>query len=218
MKILLLSSSPRKENSQTLLLAKEVLRGCDKANVKSEIIHLCDLKIEFCRHCEACHKKILCCPIKDDVGAILKSILEADAIILASPNYINHITASMKAFFDRSSHFIHCKRLMEKYIVGVVCSGSGEDKEVLRYIKHYANACGAQYAGGVSSVVPVSDGKKEEGFALGKMLTAAIKEKKLFPEQLNVIETNKERFKRVMEKRKDDWTEEYQYWKDKGWL
>ncbi|MCK9615027.1 MAG: flavodoxin family protein [Candidatus Omnitrophica bacterium] len=218
MKILLLSSSPRKENSQTLLLAKEVLKGCDTASVKSEIINLHDLKIEFCRHCEACHKKILCCPIEDDVGAVLKNMLEADAIILASPNYINQITASMKAFFDRSSHFIHCKRLTGKYIIGVVCSGSGEDDEILRYMKHYANACGAQYAGGVSSGVPVSDEKKKEGLNLGKMLTAAIKEKKLFPEQLSIIETNKERFKKVMEKRKDDWAEEYQYWKDNGWL
>jgi len=128
MKILLLSSSPHKEKSQTYLLAKEVLRGCGKTGIESEIIHLCDLKIEFCHHCEACHKKILSCPIRDDVRSILKKMLEAEGIILATPNYINQVTASMKAFFDRSSHFIHCKRLLGKYIAGVVSSGSGQDK------------------------------------------------------------------------------------------
>jgi len=87
MKILLISSSPRKEKSQTFALAREVLKGCSDS-IESEIIHLCDKKIEFCRHCEACHKKIMNCPIKDDAGVILNKMLEADGILLASPNYI----------------------------------------------------------------------------------------------------------------------------------
>ncbi len=217
MKILLISSSPHKEKSQTYLLAQEVLGGCSNS-VKSEVIHLCDYKIEFCQHCEACHKKILSCPIKDDVRSILEKMLDADSIILASPNYINQVTASMKALFDRSSHFIHCKRLMGKYITGVVSSGSGHDKEVLDYIKHYSHTCGAQYAGGVSSNVPISDEKKEEAFNLGKSLSAVIKDKRLFPDQIKIIEAAKVHFKRIMEKRKDEWLEEYRYWKDKGWL
>ena len=217
MKILLISSSPRKEKSQTLFLAKEVLRGCTDS-VESEIIHLRDYKIEFCRHCEGCHKKILQCPIEDGVRSILEKMLDAEGIILASPNYINQVTASMKALFDRSSHFIHCKRLSGKYIAGVVSSGSGQDKEVLDYIEYYSHTCGAQYAGGVSSRVPIGDEKKEEAFRLGRSLTADIKDKKSFPEQIKIIEAGKEHFRRIMEMRKDDWSEEYLYWKDKGWL
>ena len=217
MKILLISSSPRKEKSQTLLLAKEVLRGCADS-VESEIMHLSDYKIEFCQHCEKCHEKILQCPLKDDVHLILEKMLDAEGIILVSPNYINQVTASMKALFDRSSHFIHCKRLLGKYIAGVVSSGSGRDREVLDYIKYYSLTCGAQYAGGVSSNVPISDEKKEEAFNLGKSLSVVIKDKRLFPDQIKIIEAAKVHFKRIMEKRKDEWLEEYLYWKDKGWL
>jgi len=217
MKILLISSSPHKEKSQTFLLAKEVLRGCANS-VESEIIHLFNLRIEFCRHCEKCHEKILLCPIKDDVHLILEKMLDAEGIILASPNYINQVTASMKALFDRSSHFIHCKRLLSKYIAGVVSSGSGRDREVLDYIKYYSNACGAQYAGGASSSVPISDEKKEEAFNLGKSLSTVIKDKRLFPDQIEIIEAAKMHFKRIVEKRKDEWLEEYRYWKDRGWL
>ena len=184
MKILLISSSPRKEKSQTFLLAREVLRGCGNQDVESEAIHLCDLKIEFCRHLEACHNKILSCPIKDDVHMILKKMLEADGIILASPNYINQVTASMKALFDRASHFIHCKRLLGKYIAGVVSSGSGQDKDVLDYIGYYAHTCGAQYSGGVSSRAPLSEEKIKEAYQLGKRLALDIKEKRIFPEQM----------------------------------
>jgi multimeric flavodoxin WrbA len=217
MKILLISASPRKEKSQTFLLAKEALKGLG-VSAKVEIIHLCDHDIKFCQNLEECHKKILHCSVKDDVTMLLKKMLDADGIILASPNYINQVTASMKALFDRSSHFIHCKRLMDKYIVGVVSSGSGRDTAVLDYIKHYSNACGAQYAGGVSSGVPISDDKKQEAIKLGKALITAIEKRASFPDQIKFIEMTRGYFKAVMEKRKHEWAEEYQYWKDKGWL
>jgi len=42
MKILLISASPRKERSQTLVLAKEVLEGCLGKGRKGEVVHLCD--------------------------------------------------------------------------------------------------------------------------------------------------------------------------------
>ncbi len=160
MRILLISSSPHKEKSHTFFLAKEVLKGFP-SSVKTEVIHLCDYKIEFCRHCESCHRKIMYCPINDDVGMILEKMLLAEGIIFASPNYINQITASMKALWDRAAHFIHCSRLLDKYVVGVVSSGSGQDKTVLDYIQYYANTCGALYAGGLSSRAPINKEKRK---------------------------------------------------------
>ncbi|HEA47545.1 MAG TPA: flavodoxin family protein [bacterium] len=218
MKILLISSSPHKEKSQTFLLAQEVLKGCTNKTVKSGVIHLRDYRIMFCRHCEECHKKIMHCPIKDDVPTILREMLEAEGIILASPNYINQITASMKALLDRSSHFIHCKRLLGKYIIGVVSSGSGQDKDVLDYIKHYAYICGAQYSGGISSRAPVNKERMEEAFKLGNKLSLDIRGEKGFLAQTKIIEEGKEHFKKIIKIRKNEWIEEYQYWQDKGWL
>ena len=218
MKILLVSSSPRKEKSQTFYLAKEVLKGCGAKGVKTEIIHLCQLKIEFCRHCEACHKKILACPIKDDVQTVLQKMLNADGIILASPNYINQVTGAMKTLFDRSSHFIHCKRLLGKFIAGVVSSGSGRDKDVLNYIKYYAHTCGAQYSGGVSARVPINKEKIKKAFKLGQKLFTVIKDKRKYPAQIKIIEIGKRHFRKIMLKRKNQWLEEYLYWQQKGWL
>ena len=218
MKILLISASPRKEESQTFLLANEVLKGCSEKARQTEIIHLRDYRIEFCRHCEECHREVMNCSIKDDVDMILKKILEADGIILASPNYINQVTASMKALFDRSSHFIHCRRLLGKYVAGAVSSGSGQDKDVLDYIRYYALICAAQYSGGVSCRAPVSDEKIEEARQLGKKLSSDIKEKKQYRNQLKIIEGNKEHFGKIIKMRKDSWAEEYQYWVAQGWL
>ena len=218
MKILLISSSPRKEKSQTFYLAKQVLKGCGKKDVKQDIIHLCDLKIKFCRHCEACHKKILACPIKDDVRYCLEKVLDADGIILATPNYINHITGSMKALLDRSSHFIHCKRLLGKYIAGVVSSGSGQDEDVTNYIKYYAHTCGAQYSGGVSCGVPVNKETIQKAVLLGQKLYSDIKIKRKYTAQIRIIENGKKHFGNIILRRKNHWTEEYLYWQLKGWL
>jgi multimeric flavodoxin WrbA len=217
MKILLISSSPRKERSQTFLLAKEVLSGCGKQCENSEF-HLCDLRIEFCRHCEKCHKEILACPIKDDTRTLIEQMLEADGIILASPNYINQITGSMKAVFERAGHFIHCKRLLGKYVVGVVSSGSGQDKAVLDYIKYYAHTCGAQYSGGVSARIPLNKEKTEEAFKLGNQLSNDIRKKKIFADQMDIIEKGKEYFRNIMQLRRNNWVEEYRYWQEKKWL
>jgi multimeric flavodoxin WrbA len=217
-KVLLISSSPHTEKSRTLSLAMDVLKGLPQEGTDIETIHLQDFRVFFCKHCEQCHKNILHCPLPDDVHVILKKMLEADGIILASPNYINQVTASMKAIFDRSTHFIHCKRLLGKYVAGVVSSGSGQDKEVLDYIEYYGHTCGAQYSGGVSCAAQLIEEKKEEAIKLGRKLVVDIQEKKSYPEQLELIEKGKQHFKRIIEARKKEWAGEYQYWRDKGWL
>jgi len=215
MKILLISASPRKERSQTFLLAKELLRGLKGKNTAYTIIHLCDLKIGFCRHCESCHKKILSCPIKDDVSFVLKKMLDARGIIIATPNYIDQVTGAMKTLFDRSSHFIHCKRLEDKYVAAVVSSGSGCNKKVLEYIEYYAHTCAAQYSGGVSARAPVSRENMEEAFILGKKLRLDIRKNREFPRQIRIIEKGRAHFRKIIEARKNEWTEEYRYWQEK---
>lgn len=219
MKILLISSSPHKEKSRTLMLAKEVLAGCaENKGLDTEIIHLSNLKIDFCSHCEICHKKIMDCPIKDDVKTVYKKMLDADGMILATPNYINQVTGLMKTLFDRLAHFIHCKRLLDKYIVGVVTSGSGYDEPVLNYLEYYAHTCGAQYSGGISCRNFEVKGKSQQATEVGRKFCVDIVEKKKYPEQIELIEKGKKHFAEVMKLRKDDWQEEYDYWQSKGWL
>ena len=219
MKILLISSSPHKEKSRTFILAKQVLLPLSDKKAEIEIIHLLDdLRIGFCKHCEVCHRKILHCSVEDDVLAIMKKMLEADGIIFATLDYINQVTASMKALFDRAAHFIHCKRLLGNYVTGVVSSGSGYDKPVLDYIKFCSHTCGAQYSGGVSTAGHALEEKTAEAHELGCRLVSDIQDKKIYPEQIKIIDSGKGHFKQVIQMRKDDWVEEYQYWKDKGWL
>ncbi|MCX5797716.1 MAG: NAD(P)H-dependent oxidoreductase [Elusimicrobia bacterium] len=218
MKILLISASPRKARSQTWALAKHVVKGLGpKARV--ETVHLRDLKIGYCTHCEACHVTCMRCPVKDDVHALLGKMLAADGIILATPNYINQVTAALKAVLDRSSHFIHCKRLMGKYLCAVVTSGSGtQDGLILDYLRHYAHICGAQFSGGVTACAYAMEKKAAEAVRFGKRFSQDISGRKRYPAQQRAIEAAMAHFGRIIALRKDHWRGEYAYWKEQGWL
>ena len=218
MRVLGISASPRKDKSNTLLLLKEAFSGIEKKGYQTELVHLGDLKIEFCRHCEICHRKIMDCPIKDDANTLIKKILESDGIIFASPVYIDHITGYLKTFFDRSTHFIHCLRLLGKYTAAVATSGGGPHEMVLDYLKYFSIICGAQYVGGVSTKVPVTEEFKEKAEKLGETLSDAIKGKKRFSDQMKEIQSRRSFFRRIIEAHKEEWSGEYDYWKEMGWL
>ena len=218
MKLLGISASPRKNRSNTLLLLKEALSAAEKEGGKAEVVHLCDLKIEFCRDCESCHKKVMACPIKDDTHLLLNKMLESDGIIFASPVYIDHITGSLKTLFDRSSHFIHCQRLLGKYIGAVATAGGGPQEMVLDYIHHFSSVCGAQYVGGVSTAVPVTEEIKKRAGKLGGSLAEAIRDKTEFPHEMEEILSRRNYFRRIIEGHKKEWSGEYQYWLERGWL
>jgi len=218
MRVLLISSSPHGEKSDTFVLAKQTLQGVYDQGGRGDFMHLAECSIDYCRHCQECHKKILRCPIKDSIPVILNAMLQADGIILATPNYIGQVTASMKAIFERSTHFIHCKRLLDKYVVGVVSSGSSQDKGILDYIKHYANICGAQYSGGVLSTELTIESKLQEAYQLGRKLAEDIKNQKTYSDQIKIIKASREHFKKLIKSKKNEWKGEFRYWRHKRWL
>jgi multimeric flavodoxin WrbA len=139
-------------------------------------------------------------------------MLNSDGIVFASPVYIDSVSAQLKALFDRTSHFIHCQRLIGKYTCGIVTSGSGKGEMVLEYIKHYSNTIGAQYTGGINIKVPLKGEDFEKTVKLSDDFINSIKEKRKFKEQMEIIEKNKEYFKNLVLKRKEEWTYEYEYW------
>jgi len=158
------------------------------------------------------------CPIKDDAHLLLKKMLESDGIIFASPVYINQITGYLKTFFDRSSHLIHCLRLLGKYTGAVATSGGGPHEMVLNYLEHFSTMCGAQYVGGASTTVPVTLEIRDKAVKMGENLAEAIKNKREFPDQMKEIQSRRSYFKRIIEAHKEEWSGEYKYWREMGWL
>ena len=217
MKVLAILGSPRGARSQTRVLAEAVLAGVRDQGGETEVVDLSPVKIEFCTACEACHKSPRC-PLDDAGCAILEQMLAADGIVMASPVYLNQVTAQMKTLLDRTSHFIHCLRLSDKYLAAVTTSGGGGGADAQEFLRKYATAVGAQFAGGVDASVPLKAAELAAARKLGARLATSIQNQTLDPAQVFAIEEHKKRFVRIIGAHKDNWPYEYQYWQDQGWL
>ena len=122
-KIIGILGSPLLEGNTAFLLDR-ALQGARDAGCDVEKIFVANLDFQACNEMMFC-KEHETCIMDDDMQLMYQKFRETDGIILATPNYINQVTAALKAVLDRSSHFIHCKRLLGKYICGVVTPGSG---------------------------------------------------------------------------------------------
>ncbi len=99
-KILVISASGRKGgNSDTL--CDEFIRGAKEAGHKVEKIRLAEKNLGYCTGCYAC-QKLHRCVQKDDGNEIVEKMLEADAIVLATPVYFYSMNGYMKTLIDRT--------------------------------------------------------------------------------------------------------------------
>jgi multimeric flavodoxin WrbA len=131
MKILAICGSPRKGNTYSALnFIKDSYPDID-----FKVLQLNDMDFQQCKGCYVCiklgeHK----CPVKDDRDRIIKEMLFADGIILATPVYSHMISAIMKIFFERLGFFAHRPVFFDKYAMSLAtCSGYGAD-EALKYM------------------------------------------------------------------------------------
>lgn len=217
-----LCGSPRKDNSRTGQLLKEVLAGALSVGADTEYIDLTSLKLNYCLACDRCHHLGKCAQ-KDDFNPLFEKILTADGLVLGSPVYIYHVTAQFKTWADRLGNAIHCQRLMGKY--GAVVStagGSGQD-ETADYLEWLLKRLGVQSVGRIACVpddglIPAGAEPLRQAKTLGITLARAIEEKKEFPEQLQEQERLRRYFRDVIIKRRDRWDWEYRYWLEKSWL
>lgn len=217
MRALAICGSPRGNKSQTRALAEALLAGAEAKGASVKCVDLSEARIGFCRACESCHRGPDCA-LNDDGKQILLQMLDADAIVLATPVYLNQVTAQMKTILDRTSHFVHCLRLMGKYVAAVTTSGGGTGGDVAAYLKGYAVTVGAQFVGSVDARAPVQEADFAAARELGAAVVAAVREKTAYPEQQRAIEAQKQRFGHIIAFHKDHWPYEHRYWQDRGWL
>ena len=103
MKALAINGSPR-NNGNTAILLKNVLRELEKEGIATELVQLGGQKINGCIGCYKCFDaKNGRCAVNDDIAnECIGKMREADAIILGSPTYFADCTAAMKALIERA--------------------------------------------------------------------------------------------------------------------
>ena len=98
-KVLILSSSPRR-NGNSDLLCDRFLEGAKSAGHDVEKIFLKDKNINYCTGCGSCSMG-KGCPQKDDVPEILEKMIASDVIVMATPVYFYTMCGQMKTLIDR---------------------------------------------------------------------------------------------------------------------
>ncbi|MBR5081289.1 MAG: flavodoxin family protein [Bacteroidales bacterium] len=98
-KVVVISTSLR-AGSNSQVLAEQFAEGAKAAGNVVEFITLRGKEIKFCVGCLAC-QKLGACVIKDDVPAIMESVLNADVVCWATPIYYYEMSGQMKTLIDR---------------------------------------------------------------------------------------------------------------------
>lgn len=99
-KVLVISSTPRSGGNSDVLCDRFV-EGALEAGNTAEKIRLADLTIKYCKGCGACSETHRCVR-KDDMDGVLKTMVAADVIVLATPVYFYTMCAQLKTMIDRT--------------------------------------------------------------------------------------------------------------------
>jgi multimeric flavodoxin WrbA len=220
MKILGLCGSARGERSLTLHLTKALLKGAAQAGAATELVDITKLRIEYCIGCQICYREGRCAH-KDDFEPLFRKIMEADGLVLASPNYFQSVSGQMKTLIDRMSDVIHCQLFAGKYGAAVATAGGPRWAEVTGYLTQILGGYGAWVVGaaGVSaSDAPATQAAAEsKAAALGAELAEAIRTQRRFPEQEARLAQMRDYFKTLVERNKANWMHEAEVWARVGW-
>ena len=130
-KILIISSSPRK-NGNSDLLCDEFLKGALEAGHKANKISLSDKKVKYCKACDVCQKGKPCV-IDDDMEKILQKMIDADVIVLATPVYFYTMNAQLKTLIDRT--YARYTEITDKDFYFIITAADEEEKNMQRAIE-----------------------------------------------------------------------------------
>lgn len=134
----------------------EIQSILEQYQIKLSIIELYHQNIKPCLGCEKCILQGKCV-LHDDTEHVMRQLLEADGIILASPVYLQQVSGQLKTFFDRTCVWYHRPALTGKPILSIATTkGSGLNK-TMSYLKSIAVQWGAVPAGTVGRSIFTQD-------------------------------------------------------------
>ena len=151
-KVLILSSSPRKDgNSETLAAA--FAKGVQAAGNHVETVYLREKQVGFCKGCLAC-LKLGHCVIQDDAVEIAAKMHDANVLVFATPVYYYCVSGQLKTMLDRANPLF-----------------AGTEKAVQGWVDCFPRCAlaGTVFAGGVNGVGDIAGhAVLEQAYQMGK--------------------------------------------------
>ncbi len=137
MKVLFISGSPRKGNIDLIFnKIKDSLKG-----INSDEVLLRDRNISHCKGCLFCDENKRC-SIDDGMKEINDKLLNADILIIGTPNYFDNVPGLMKDFIDRTNPFYQTDKLKDKKAINIIIGGGGKEnsKKVIQVLNAFTDA------------------------------------------------------------------------------
>lgn len=102
------NGSPRKNGNCAFIKEQLIAKYSGENFVKG--FDLNDLNFRGCQACYSCKNNDSFCVVKDDIQHILPNLIEANVIVILSPNYYNFCSGQLKLFLDRWFCLLNKKR------------------------------------------------------------------------------------------------------------
>ena len=176
MKRVVVISTSLRAGSNSQILAEKFAEGAKVAGNEVEFISLRGKEIKFCMGCLAC-QKLGACVIKDDVPAIMESVLNADVVCWATPIYYYEMSGQMKTLIDRmNAMYPKDYRFRDVYLLATATEDEEETPKRAKtgltgWINCYPKSrlAGTLFCGGVTMPNDIKDNSKlQEAYELGK--------------------------------------------------
>lgn len=129
-----------KHQGSTYHIAKQIMEGCCIPEEDIKEFYLPDAMPNFCRGCFNCiANDVSKCPDYEYTKPIMDAIIEADLLLFATPTYVYHMTAQMKAMFDHLAFWWMVHRpeesMFHKQAVVISTAAGGGTKSAIRDVK-----------------------------------------------------------------------------------
>lgn len=176
MKRIIVISTSLRHGSNSDILADKFIEGAVAAGNDVEKISLAGKEIRFCKGCLAC-QKLGRCVIDDDVNGIMEKVLNADAVVWATPIYYYEMSGQMKTLIDRmNAMYPQDYRFRDVYILTTAAEDEPFVPEraeagLTGWIDCYPESrlAGKLFCGGVEAPKDIlGNPKLQESFELGR--------------------------------------------------
>lgn len=174
MKILVITGSPRRKGNSAIL-ADNFIKGAEEAGHTVFRFDAAFKKVHPCTGCNHCGMDGPCV-FNDDFNEVRSNIIDADAVVFASPMYYFGLSAQIKTVIDRF-YAINGQIHVSKKTALLMTYADTVAKEAQPIISHYETLinylgwedCGRVIASGVWTAGSVKNTKfPEQAYKLGK--------------------------------------------------
>jgi len=193
-------------------------------DIETEIVHLHDYRLEFCKGCKVCFAKgEEFCPLKDDRDLLIEKIMASDGVVFSSPNYSFQLSGIMKTFLDRLGFTFHRQRFFGKTFTSIVTQGINGGGKIIDYLDFVGMVLGFNTVKGTchTALEPMTEREKQKMdrvlAAQARRYYARLKEPG-FPVPGLFMLMGFRMGRTSIRLELDDSSRDYKYYAEKGWF